>query len=73
MVWTVIIVLVVISVIDYSLLVMSEDDDIFAEDEDLDAPWEEEVDEDGHVKKADMFYKQTIKANFCSHEHLIQK
>ena len=44
MVWTVLIVIVVISIIDYSLLVMSDDDDIFAEDEDLDAPWEEESD-----------------------------
>ena len=44
MVWTVLIVIVVISIIDYSLLVMSDDDDIFAEDEDLDAPWKEESD-----------------------------
>ena len=44
MVWTVLIVIVVIGIIDYSLLVMSDDDDIFAEDEDLDAPWEEESD-----------------------------
>ena len=44
MVWTVLIVIVVIGIIDYSLLVMSDDDDIFAEDEDLDAPWEEEAD-----------------------------
>lgn len=44
MVWTVLIVIVVISIIDYSLLVMSDDDDIFAEDEDLDVPWKEESD-----------------------------
>ena len=44
MVWTVLIVIVVIGIIDYSLLVMSDDDDIFAEDEDLDASWEEESD-----------------------------
>ena len=44
MVWTVLIVIVVISIIDYSLLVMSDDDEIFAEDEDLDATLKEESD-----------------------------
>jgi len=42
--WVLLILIIGISIIDYSLMVMSENDDIFAEDEDLDAPWEEESD-----------------------------